>query len=50
MIKFHLINVKTREILYTIEKEKDILSLIEKRDILNKRYNTDAYCIKMTNE
>lgn len=50
MIKFHLINVKTREILYTIEKEKDILSLIEKRDTLNKVHGKDTYAIKMTNE
>ena len=50
MIKFHLINVKTRETIYTIDNQKHILTLIEKRDTLNKIYGKDIYAIKMTNE
>lgn len=48
MIKFHLINVKTREII-TTTNEKGLLLTIEKRDKLNKQYK-NTYAIKMTIE
>lgn len=44
-IQFQLINVITREIIETSERERDILKLIERRNRLNYFYDNE-YAIK----
>ena len=47
MIKFQLINVNSREILYTIDNQNKLRDLMEIRDRLNSECKIERYAIKM---
>ena len=47
MIKFQLINVDTKEILYTINNQNELRNLIEIRNRLNNDCKAEKYIIKM---